>query len=45
MLLAPAPTGVSLPFGQEVVGSAEHRSEQKVEVGEHRGPFRVGDDK
>jgi len=33
-----APTGVLLPFGQEIVGGAEHRSEQQVEVGEHRGP-------
>ena len=26
------------PFGQEIVGGAEHRREQQVEVGEHRGP-------
>ena len=27
------------PLGQEIVGGAEHRSEQQVEVGEHRGPL------
>jgi hypothetical protein len=29
------------PLGQEIVGGAEHRSEEQVEVGEHRGPLRV----
>jgi hypothetical protein len=26
-----------LPLGQEIVNGAEHRDEQQVEVGEHRG--------
>jgi len=25
-------------LGQEIVGSTEHRNQQQVEVGEHRGP-------
>ena len=33
--------GVSGLLGQEIVGGAEHRNEQQVEVGEHRGPPRV----
>jgi hypothetical protein len=33
----PSP-GVPRPLGQEIVSGAEHRSEQQVEVGEHRGP-------
>src|SRR3954452_251985 len=33
----PSP-GVSSPIGQEIVGGAEHRNQQQVEVGEHRGP-------
>jgi len=31
------PPGVSWLLGQEIVGGAEHRNEQPVEVGEHRG--------
>jgi hypothetical protein len=31
-------TGVLRLLRQEIVGGAEHRSEQQVEVGEHRGP-------
>jgi len=27
------------PFRQEIVRGAEHRNEQQVEVGEHRGPL------
>lgn len=34
------PGGVVLPFGQEIVGGAEHRREQQVEVGVHPGPHR-----
>jgi len=33
-----ASPGVPLPPWQEIVGRGEHRSEQQVEVGEHRGP-------
>ena len=29
--------GVSWLGGQEIVGGAEHRNQQQVEVGEHRG--------
>jgi hypothetical protein len=36
----PSP-GVLGPIGQEIVGGAEHRREQQVEVGEHRGPLRA----
>jgi hypothetical protein len=36
----PSP-GVLRPFRQEIVGGAEHRREQQVEVGEHRGPLRA----
>jgi hypothetical protein len=32
-------TGVLRPLGQEIVSGAEHRGEQQVEVGEHRGPL------
>ena len=31
-------SSVLLSFGQEIVSGAEHRYEQPVEVGEHRGP-------
>ena len=31
--------GVVLPLRQEIVGGAEHRGEQQVEVGVHRGPL------
>jgi hypothetical protein len=31
------PPGVSWLVGQEIVGGAEHRNQQQVEVGEHRG--------
>jgi hypothetical protein len=31
-------TGVLRPLRQEIVSGAEHRNEQQVEVGEHRGP-------
>jgi len=31
-------SGVRRPHGQEIVGGAEHRNEQQVEVGVHRGP-------
>jgi hypothetical protein len=34
-----ASAGVLPPLGQEIVCGAEHRSEQQVEVGEHRGPL------
>jgi hypothetical protein len=34
----PSP-GVLGPLGQEIVSGAEHRYEQQVEVGEHRGPL------
>src|SRR3954454_25256526 len=34
----PSP-GVLGPIGQEIVGGAEHRYQQQVEVGEHRGPL------
>jgi len=34
----PAPC-VLARFGQEIVSGAEHRCEQQVEVGEHRGPL------
>ena len=27
------------PLGQEIVGGAEHRYQQQIEVGEHRGPL------
>ena len=33
------PFGVFLAFGQEIVSGAEHRNQQQVEVGEHRGSF------
>jgi len=33
------PPGVPGPHGQEIVCGAEHRNEQQVEVGEHRGPL------
>jgi hypothetical protein len=33
-----ASPGVPGPIGQEIVGGAEHRNQQQVEVGEHRGP-------
>jgi len=33
-----ATTCVRGRFGQEIVSGAEHRYEQQVEVGEHRGP-------
>jgi hypothetical protein len=33
----PSP-GVPGPTGQEIVSGAEHRYQQQVEVGEHRGP-------
>ena len=33
------PAGVLRPLGQEIVGGAEHRREQQVEVGEHRRPL------
>ena len=31
-------TGVPGPLGHQIVCGTEHRSEQQVEVGEHRGP-------
>jgi hypothetical protein len=31
---------VPRPLGQEIVGGAEHRNQQQIEVGEHRGPSR-----
>jgi hypothetical protein len=31
------PSGVISCFGQEIVSGAEHRYQQQVEVGEHRG--------
>jgi hypothetical protein len=34
-----AATSVRSALGQEIVGGAEHRREQQVEVGEHRGPL------
>ena len=34
-----ASPGVLVLLGQEIVGGAEHRCEQQVEVGEHRGPL------
>jgi hypothetical protein len=30
--------------GQEIVSGGEHRDQQQVEVGEHRGPLRVDAD-
>jgi len=33
------PSRVLCAFGQEIVGSTEHRNQQQVEVGEHRGPL------
>ena len=35
-----ATPGVPGPHRQEIVGGAEHRNQQQVEVGEHRGPLR-----
>ena len=35
-----ATPSVLTPFRQEIVSGAEHRHEQQVEVGEHRGPPR-----
>jgi len=34
------PPGVLSWLGQKIVGGAEHRNEQQVEVGVHRGPHR-----
>jgi hypothetical protein len=36
----PSPCVLGL-LGQEIVGGAEHRRKEQVEVGEHRGPLRV----
>jgi hypothetical protein len=33
------PPCVSWPSGQEIISGAEHRYQQQVEVGEHRGSF------
>jgi hypothetical protein len=33
------PLGVLHSFRQEIVGGAEHRKQEQVEVGEHRGPL------
>jgi hypothetical protein len=33
------PSAVARPPGQEIIGNAEHRNQQQVEVGEHRGPL------
>lgn len=34
--------GIFWPPGQEIVSGAEHRYQQQVEVGEHRGPSLTG---
>ena len=39
LLVGQHPSGVTGPLRQEIVGSAEHRNQQQVEVGEHRGPL------
>jgi hypothetical protein len=30
--------GVRCSLGQEIVGGAEHRNQQQIELGDHRGP-------